>query len=158
MATIKHWRDDEFFSREQSTQSTVFIPTITSVKSGPDSFPVGTVSYDESGQKLQVQTQDGNIPIRTPRSRIVDSLRNNLLTVTEKIPHIALEELGEDQFKKRSKVALSAMLTQEIIKKTKFTMLNSVTTNSTITKARVYVFSEEEMNKLIEDIENNCVL
>lgn len=86
----------------------------------------------------------------------VDSVKsfagNNLLTVAHTTDMTTIAQMSEDNFKKMSKKNLSDALQQEIIKKTKFTMLKDHGSHTVRTKASVYVFSEEDLRIFIEKL------
>lgn len=77
---------------------------------------------------------------------------NNLLTIVERTDNDAIALVGEDDFKKRSKEVLGTALGQAAAKKAKFTMLKDPRGQQTITKGRVYAFSEEELKTFIKNI------
>lgn len=77
---------------------------------------------------------------------------NNLLTIVDRVNDEAVALVGEDDFKKRAKEVLGTAIGQEAAKKAKFTMLRDPRGQQTITKARVYAFSEEELKTFIKNI------
>ena len=88
----------------------------------------------------------------------VDSVKSfasgNLLSVSESHQMDLIQSLSEDDFKKMAKSNLSNALAQEVIKKTKFTMLREPSSHTVRTKASVYVFSEEDLRSFMEKIIN----
>ena len=80
----------------------------------------------------------------------------NLLQAVETVDKDQAAMIGEDNFKKRSKDVLTKKMQEELIKKTKFTMLTDPREQTIVTRARVYVFSEQDLRFLIENILKNC--
>ena len=77
----------------------------------------------------------------------------NLLTAVEKSSidsSIAIME--ESEFKRISKERLATKLREEVAKKAKYTMLRDDKYHTITTRAKVYVFSEQELRNFIEKI------
>lgn len=79
----------------------------------------------------------------------------NLLQAIETVDKDQAAMVGEDNFKKRSKDVLTKKMQEEIIKKTKFTMLDDPREQTIVTRAKVYVFSEQDLRFFIENIVKN---
>lgn len=79
----------------------------------------------------------------------------NLLQAIETVDKDQAAMIGEDEFKKRSKDVLTKKMQEEIIKKTKFTMLDDPREQTIVTRAKVYVFSEQDLRFFIENIVKN---
>ena len=77
----------------------------------------------------------------------------NLLTAVEKSSidsSIAIME--ESEFKRISKERLATKLREEVAKKAKYTMIRDDREQTITTRAKVYVFSEQELRNFIEKI------
>ena len=122
------------------------------------SYP-GDVTVASNGS-VSVVTNDGNaIPVNSELvmdekfiNKMLNQADSNLLSVIERVSHEAIQRIGEDEFKKRAKEVLGTKLGQETAKKAKFTMLKDPRNEETITKGRVYVFSEEELKTFIKNV------
>lgn len=79
----------------------------------------------------------------------------NLLQAIETVDKEQIAMIGEDNFKKRSKDVLTKKMQEDLIKKTKFTMLSDPREQSVVTRAKVYVFSEQDLRFFIENIVKN---
>lgn len=79
----------------------------------------------------------------------------NLLQAIETVTREQVETISEDEFKKRTKSVLSKKLMEEVTKKTKFTMLKDPRQETIVTRAKVYVFSEQDLRFFIENLTKN---
>lgn len=79
----------------------------------------------------------------------------HLVQVTETVTRDQIATVGEDEFKKRSKDVLVKKMQQDLTKKTKFTMLKDPKEETIVTKAKIYVFSEQDLRFFIENILKN---
>ena len=113
---------------------------------------------------LMTSAQSGNIFIADDfdnlyEQKSVDELLKladeNLLQAIETVDKDQAATIGEDNFKKRSKDVLTKKMQEEIIKKTKFTMLDDPREQTIVTRAKVYVFSEQDLRFFIENIVKN---
>lgn len=113
---------------------------------------------------LMTSAQSGNIFIADDfdnlyEQKSVDELLKladeNLLQAIETVDKDQAAMIGEDEFKKRSKAVLTKKMQEEIIKKTKFTMLDDPREQTIVTRAKVYVFSEQDLRFFIENIVKN---
>ena len=130
---------------------------------------VGDLSVAPDGSAT-IATSNGNVPINygsvngVPPTKIVpykfasvdDVLKladANLLTAVEKSSidsSIAIME--ESEFKRISKERLATKLREEVAKKAKYTMIRDDREQTITTRAKVYVFSEQELRNFIEKI------
>ena len=124
---------------------------------------VGNVSYNPYDNLTYIQTSDGKYPVlandsntttvkATPSVDALMSLANILIAQEKNSISGSIAVLGEDEFKRRSKNALTEVLMQEIAKKIKFTILRHENEQTVTTKARVYAFSEQELRNFIENL------
>ena len=108
---------------------------------------VGDPTYD-------VVSSTGPVPYKF--ASVDDALKladANLLTAVEKSSidsSIAIME--ESEFKRISKERLATKLREEVAKKAKYTMLRDDKDQTITTRAKVYVFSEQELRNFIEKI------
>ena len=114
---------------------------------------VGNLSVDEYGN-YGVVSSTGPVPYKF--ASVDDALKladANLLTAVEKSSidsSIAIME--ESEFKRISKERLATKLREEVAKKAKYTMLRDDREQTITTRAKVYVFSEQELRNFIEKI------
>ena len=62
--------------------------------------------------------------------------------------------MEEEEFKRISKERLATKLREEVAKKAKYTMLKNHHEHTVVTRARVYVLSEQEMRLFVENLMN----
>ena len=137
---------------EREFYEAVFKQAIQEIKMEMDMATISTASVGGSYGVV-----DTTISASGPKVT-VDSVKsfagNNLLTIAETFQQELIASMSEDDFKKMAKKNLSEALTQEVIKKTKFTMLKEPASHTIRTKASVYVFSEEDLRVFMEKLIN----
>ena len=118
---------------------------------------VGNLSVDEYGNYGVVSSTAPPTKIVPYKFASVDDVLKladaNLLIAVEKTTidqSIAIME--ESEFKRISKERLATKLREEVAKKAKYTMLRDDKYHTITTRAKVYVFSEQELRNFIEKI------
>lgn len=111
----------------------------------------GNFTMDTNGMQILGVDEYGSIA-KASTDTLLKYADQNLLQVVETVDKDQAAMIGEDNFKKRSKDVLTKKMQEELIKKTKFTMLTDPREHTIVTRARVYVFSEADLKVFIEKI------
>lgn len=87
---------------------------------------------------------------------VLDKYELNELTVEHKVQEFELMKLRETDvnYAEVIKENLAKLASREVIKKATFTKKKDLDTETTSFRARVWVFTKDELNQLIEDIKN----
>ena len=106
-----------------------------------------------------VMTSASSLTIKSAAStasEIFDKYEMNELTVEHKVQEFELMKLRETDvnYAEVIKENLAKMASREVIKKASFTKKKDLDTETTSFRARVWVFTKDELNQLIEDIRN----
>ena len=96
------------------------------------------------------------ISVRTSAEEIFDRYSLNEFIVEHRVQEFELMKLRETNvdYADIIKDNLTKMASKEIIKKMTFTKKHEVTTDTHSFRGRVWVFTKEELNQMIEDIRN----
>ena len=105
----------------------------------------GSVAVVGSGM-----TMDANVTKPSEDYLITLASKNLLMSHT----HLTMDDIQAigDQYKVRVKRQMMDTMQQEITNKTKFTMIEDRPSHTMQFKAKVYVFTEEELKKFIRDV------
>jgi hypothetical protein len=101
-------------------------------------------------------TTSSNIPMRTPAEVILDRYQLNEITVQHRVQEFELMKLREsnvdyaDEIKKN----LAKWASEEVTNRMTFTKKTEINTDTHSFRGRVWVFSKEELIKMIEEIRN----
>jgi len=96
------------------------------------------------------------ISVRTSAEEIFDRYSLNEFVVEHRVQEFELMKLRETNvdYADIIKDNLTKMASKEIIKKMTFTKKHEVTTDTHSFRGRVWAFTKEELNQMIEDIRN----
>jgi hypothetical protein len=114
------------------------------------SYPTGTITTSGSGTSTSYGT------ISAPPTAVEDLMERhelNLLTIEHKVTEFELMKLKETvpTYADEIKENLSRNLAREIIKKTSFTKKRDIDTDIHHFIGRVWVFTEDELKKILEE-------
>ena len=118
----------------------------TSITAPIDSLTVGTITTSSANY--------GTISISpTPVEDLMERHELNLLTVEHKVTEFEMMKLKETvpTYADEIKENLSRNIAREIIKKTSFTKKKDVNTDVHHFIGRVWVFTEDELKKILEE-------
>jgi hypothetical protein len=95
-------------------------------------------------------------PMRTPAEVILDRYQLNELTVQHRVQEFELMKLRESNvdYATEIKQNLAKWASEEVTNKMTFTKKTEINTDTHSFRGRVWVFSKEELIKMIEDIRN----
>ena len=102
-------------------------------------------------------TTTGSIsPMRTPAEVILDRYQLNELTVQHRVQEFELMKLRESNVDYASEIKrnLAKMASEEVTNKMTFTKKTEMDSDTHSFRGRVWVFSKEELIKMIEEIRN----
>ena len=115
----------------------------------PNNLTMGTITTSSGGT--------GSItPMRTPTEVILDRYQLNELTVQHRVQEFELMKLRESNVDYATEIKhnLAKMASEEVTNKMTFTKKTEVNTDTHSFRGRVWVFSKEELVKMIEEIRN----
>jgi hypothetical protein len=116
-----------------------------------------TISSPMMGSASTITTSSGIIsPMRTPAEVILDRYQLNELTVQHRVQEFELMKLRESNVDYASEIKhnLAKMASEEVTNKMTFTKKTEINTDTHSFRGRVWVFSKEELVKMIEEIRN----
>ena len=95
-------------------------------------------------------------PMRTPAEVILDRYQLNELTVQHRVQEFELMKLRESNVDYASEIKrnLAKMASEEVTNKMTFTKKTEMDSDTHSFRGRVWVFSKEELLKMIEEIRN----
>ena len=95
-------------------------------------------------------------PMRTPTEVILDRYQLNEITVQHRVQEFEMMKLRESNvdYAKIIKENLSKLASEEVTNKMTFTKKTEINTDTHSFRGRVWVFSKEELIKMIEEIRN----
>lgn len=98
----------------------------------------------------------GITPMRTPVEVILDRYQLNELTVQHRVQEFELMKLRESNvdYSTEIKRNLAKMAAEEVTSKMTFTKKTEADSDTHSFRGRIWVFSKEELTKMIEDIRN----
>ena len=115
----------------------------------PNNLTMGTITTSSGGT--------GSItPMRTPAEVILDRYQLNELTVQHRVQEFELMKLRESNVDYATEIKhnLAKMASEEVTNKMTFTKKTEMDSNTHSFRGRVWVFSKEELIKMIEEIRN----
>jgi hypothetical protein len=124
-----------------------------------DDLNPSTVSISNggfSGATITTAGMGSITPMRTPTEVILDRYQLNEITVQHRVQEFELMKLREsnvdyaDEIKKN----LAKWASEEVTSKMTFTKKTEINTDTHSFRGRVWVFSKEELIKMIEEIRN----
>ena len=95
-------------------------------------------------------------PMRTPAEVILDRYQLNELTVQHRVQEFELMKLRESNVDYATEIKhnLAKMASEQVTNKMTFTKKTEINTDTHSFRGRVWVFSKEELIKMIEEIRN----
>jgi hypothetical protein len=109
------------------------------------------------GSASTITTSSGIIsPMRTPTEVILDRYQLNEITVQHRVQEFELMKLRESNvdYATEIKQNLAKWASEEVTNKMTFTKKTEINTDTHSFRGRVWVFSKEELIKMIEEIRN----
>jgi hypothetical protein len=117
----------------------------------------GTISIAPSSLTMGNITNTGTIsPMRTPTEVILDRYQLNEITVQHRVQEFELMKLRESNIDYASEIKhnLAKLASEEVTNKMTFTKKTEIDSDTHSFRGRVWVFSKEELIKMIEEIRN----
>jgi hypothetical protein len=109
------------------------------------------------GSASTITTSSGIIsPMRTPAEVILDRYQLNEITVQHRVQEFELMKLRESNIDYASEIKhnLAKLASEEVTNKMTFTKKTEIDSDTHSFRGRVWVFSKEELIKMIEEIRN----
>jgi hypothetical protein len=109
------------------------------------------------GSASTITTSSGIIsPMRTPTEVILDRYQLNEITVQHRVQEFELMKLRESNIDYASEIKhnLAKLASEEVTNKMTFTKKTEIDSDTHSFRGRVWVFSKEELIKMIEEIRN----
>ena len=122
-----------------------------------DTITMSTVSTTAIGQSvITANTTTGYVSARPHVEEILDRYALNELTVQHRVQEFELMKLRESNVDYATEIKrnLAKMASEEVTNKMTFTKKTEVNTDTHSFRGRVWVFSKEELIKMIEEIRN----
>lgn len=114
-----------------------------------------TISSPMMGSASTITTS-AHVPMRTPAEVILDRYQLNEITVQHRVQEFELMKLKEMNvdYSAEIKQNLAKYASEEVVNKMTFTKKKELNTDTHSFRGRVWVFSKEELVKMIEEIRN----
>jgi hypothetical protein len=108
------------------------------------------------GSASTITTSSNITPMRTPAEVILDRYQLNEITVQHRVQEFELMKLRESNvdYATEIKQNLAKWASEEVTSKMTFTKKTEINTDTHSFRGRVWVFSKEELIKMIEEIRN----
>jgi hypothetical protein len=108
------------------------------------------------GSASTITTSSNTVPMRTPAEVILDRYQLNEITVQHRVQEFELMKLRESNvdYATEIKQNLAKWASEEVTSKMTFTKKTEINTDTHSFRGRVWVFSKEELIKMIEEIRN----
>ena len=115
-----------------------------------------TISSPMMGSASTITTSSNITPMRTPAEVILDRYQLNEITVQHRVQEFELMKLKEMNvdYSAEIKQNLAKYASEEVVNKMTFTKKKELNTDTHSFRGRVWVFSKEELVKMIEEIRN----
>ena len=115
-----------------------------------------TISSPMMGSVNSITNTSSISPMRTPTEVILDRYQLNELTVQHRVQEFELMKLRESNVDYASEIKhnLAKMASEEVTNKMTFTKKTEIDSDTHSFRGRVWVFSKEELIKMIEEIRN----
>ena len=103
-----------------------------------------------------ITTSSNTVPMRTPTEVILDRYQLNELTVQHRVQEFELMKLRESNVDYATEIKrnLAKLASEEVTQKMTFTKKTEIDSDTHSFRGRVWVFSKEELIKMIEEIRN----
>ena len=126
-----------------------------------DDLNPSTVSISNGGfssaSTITTSTGTGSVtPMRTPAEVILDRYQLNEITVQHRVQEFEMMKLRESNVDYATEIKrnLAKMASEEVTNKMTFTKKTEMDSDTHSFRGRVWVFSKEELIKMIEEIRN----
>jgi hypothetical protein len=108
------------------------------------------------GSVSSITTTGSISPMRTPTEVILDRYQLNEITVQHRVQEFELMKLRESNVDYATEIKrnLAKMASEEVTQKMTFTKKTEIDSDTHSFRGRVWVFSKEELIKMIEEIRN----
>jgi hypothetical protein len=115
-----------------------------------------TLPVTMGGSVSTITTSSNTVPMRTPAEVILDRYQLNELTVQHRVQEFELMKLRESNVDYATEIKrnLAKMASEEVTNKMTFTKKTEIDSDTHSFRGRVWVFSKEELIKMIEEIRN----
>ena len=115
-----------------------------------------TITMPMTMGSATITTSSNTVPMRTPAEVILDRYQLNEITVQHRVQEFEMMKLRESNvdYAKIIKENLSKLASEEVTNKMTFTKKTEINTDTHSFRGRVWVFSKEELIKMIEEIRN----
>jgi hypothetical protein len=131
-------------------------PATVSISNG--GAVTGTIIGGTGTSTISTMSGTGNTfaAMRTPTEVILDRYQLNELTVQHRVQEFELMKLRESNVDYATEIKrnLAKMASEEVTAKMSFTKKTEVNTDTHSFRGRIWVFSKEELIKMIEEIRN----
>jgi len=116
----------------------------------------GTVTLPVTMGSATITTSSNITPMRTPTEVILDRYQLNEITVQHRVQEFELMKLRESNVDYATEIKhnLAKHASEEVTNKMTFTKKTEINTDTHSFRGRVWVFSKEELIKMIEEIRN----
>jgi hypothetical protein len=122
-----------------------------------DMHSSATISIAPSTMGMgSITTSSSSVPMRTPAEVILDRYQLNELTVQHRVQEFELMKLRESNVDYATEIKrnLAKLASEEVTQKMTFTKKTEIDSDTHSFRGRVWVFSKEELIKMIEEIRN----
>jgi hypothetical protein len=115
-----------------------------------------TITMPMTMGSATITTSSNTVPMRTPTEVILDRYQLNEITVQHRVQEFELMKLRESNvdYATEIKQNLAKWASEEVTNKMTFTKKTEINTDTHSFRGRVWVFSKEELIKMIEEIRN----
>ena len=115
-----------------------------------------TITLPMTMGSATITTSSNITPMRTPTEVILDRYQLNEITVQHRVQEFELMKLRESNvdYAAEIKQNLAKWASEEVTSKMTFTKKTEINTDTHSFRGRVWVFSKEELIKMIEEIRN----
>lgn len=142
----------DYWKTEMQDKEREFERALNDIRMATAAVP-GHVSVAADGTLVTVSDGTGVSPVSTDTlMKLADQHLLQAVETSNMDQSIAIME--EEEFKRISKERLATKLREEVAKKAKYTMLKNHHEHTVVTRARVYVLSEQEMRLFVENLMN----
>jgi hypothetical protein len=115
-----------------------------------------TITMPMTMGSATITTSSNTVPMRTPTEVILDRYQLNEITVQHRVQEFELMKLRESNVDYATEIKhnLAKYASEEVTNKMTFTKKTEIDSDTHSFRGRVWVFSKEELIKMIEEIRN----
>jgi len=115
-----------------------------------------TITMPMTMGSATITTSSNTLPMRTPTEVILDRYQLNEITVQHRVQEFELMKLRESNVDYATEIKhnLAKHASEEVTNKMTFTKKTEIDSDTHSFRGRVWVFSKEELIKMIEEIRN----